>query len=302
MGMLAFAAVNPSQVEASGAFKFTSPTVPSNGNPVIWQDSVFTLNGSLLGLSGSVTLKSLTCTTDHGQTGIATVNSYQYTSANGGTYFWTAQAPLENSLTKVTMKAVDSNNVTYAASITVSYLGGSSSGSRTFILDSRGKAKFTFYYAAGSSYTNLDRFSVVGYLSKAATDPSPLPFAEDVTISVSAHVAQTGENLLLFTQTVPKNTVTGTTKYRYLSRNKGIQELTLAQYKPTETSFYLFVDKINMLAAKRASMTPVNYLKFVRSIDSFTITFQSGEDTWVGNAPLSRGGYSTVKQEMVYNR
>ncbi len=302
LGMSALALVIPGQVQAAAGLVISSPTPPASGGPVVSHSATLDLSGAVKGLGSTVALKSLSVTTDQNQTGIASVTAYTYNSTNGGTFSWKAQVELVEISNLVTMTAVDTNNNTFTANILVFYIPYSQSGPQTFILDDRTKAKFTFYYAAGPYYKNLDRFSVVGYLAKSTGDPWTLPFSEDATVSVSAHIAQTGEDILLFTQTIPKNTVTGVHTYRYVSRKVGIQELYLQEWKATETAFYVFVDKINMLASKRASMTPAAYQKFVQSIDSFTITFEAGAATWTGSAALVGGNYSSVKQEMVYNR
>ena len=157
----------------------------------------------------------------------------------------------------------------------------------------------------------MDRFSVVGYLAKQTTDPWCLPFTKDVTVTVTAHSSLTDQNYLLFTQKIPANTVSGVHTYRYNATNSGIQELLLQENRSTDTAFYVFVDKINMLASQRAAFGTdakgtAAYHAFVNSIDSFTIDFQTGTGTsavlWEGSTALSKGTYTTVKQELVYGR
>ncbi len=301
--MFAFAFMSPSQVQAAAGLRISTPIVPDSGLLVVY-DPILDLGGTLQGLSKGVTLKSISCESDQGKVGIATVTAYSYVSGGTdptyGTFSWTAQVELATGDNIITMNVLDSNGNTYTESIQAYYIPYTPSGIQEFLTDYRTKAKFTFYYTA--AYKNLDRFSIVGYLAKAKTDPWCLPFTKEVTVSVSAHSASTGEDILLFTQTIPKNSVTGTSKYRYLSRKAGIQELTLEKSKYTDTCLYLFVDKLNMLASQKASMTAAAYKAFIQSLDSFTITFTAGDAVWVGTAPLVDGSYTTVKQEMVFNR
>ncbi|MCE5333804.1 MAG: hypothetical protein LLG06_04370 [Desulfobacteraceae bacterium] len=304
-GLSVFLLGNPAQVEAAAGLRIATPTVPDSGL-IVTYESIIEASGTVQGLSKGVILKSIACTTDQGNTGIATITAYAYVGGGDnptyGTFSWTAQAQLVAGGNMITITAVDGNDNTYTESFQVYYIPYSVTGTQEFLMDYRSKAKFTFYYTAKAGYTNVDRFSVTGYLAKAKTDPWCLPFSQDVTVSVSAHVGQTGEEILLFTQKIPKNKVSGTSRYRYLSRTAGIQEMVFEKSKYTDTYFYVFVDKVNLLASQRASMSSADYWAFIKSIDSFTITVQPGTSEWAGTAPLTRGTYSTVKQEMVFNR
>ncbi len=172
------------------------------------------------------------------------------------------------------------------------------------------QAKFTFYFGNGSSaydryYNGIDRFSTVGYLLKLASETFVVPFSMDVTVTAEApdpRPGHSGQMLQLFRQTIPAGTVSGTTKYRYTNGGSGINELTLYATSSTMIYMYLFVDKTNFVLDIKSTMTPADYLQFVRSINSYTLKIQMGATEWKGTAPLVPGTYGDHKQELVYNR
>jgi hypothetical protein len=169
------------------------------------------------------------------------------------------------------------------------------------VLDNR-KVKFTFYFG-GASYNSIDRVSDVGYLLKNSSETFVMPFNKDVTVTIKVQDPRNpSTKLQVFTQTIPAGTVTGSSKYRYVTSSKGINELTFEAATSTAVYMYLFVDKVDFLPSIKAIMTSAEFQAFVKSIKQATFTVQIGTTAWNGNVPLSLGTYTDHKQELVYNR
>ena len=169
------------------------------------------------------------------------------------------------------------------------------------VLNNR-KVKFTFYFG-GEYYDGLDRVSDVGYLLKESSETFVMPFNKDVTVTIKVQDPRNPSvQLQVFTQTIPAGTVTGTSKYRYVTSAKGINELQFVPANSIAVYMYLFVDKVDFLPSLKATMTSAEYQAFVRTISQATFTVQIDDTVWSGDVPLSIGTYSDHKQELVYNR
>lgn len=156
------------------------------------------------------------------------------------------------------------------------------------------KARLTFFY---NQFFAKDRLSIVGYLQPQLI---AMPFGQDVTVTVTApDPLIPGNILVLFTKTVPANTVSGTKKYRFRSGDPGIQELLFDQ-RSDSTYFYVKVDEVDFLPCQRLGiMPPVAYLAFIQAIPSYTITIQiDNTNVWSGTAPLLLGTLTGQKQEL----
>lgn len=183
----------------------------------------------------------------------------------------------------------------------------------TFSTDIK-KAKFTFYYNP-KTMTGYDRVSMNGYLIPGLTE---LPFNARVRILIQVPDPRGGPPLTVLDRTVPAGVVNldpaKSWKYRYLARGPGINELVFETAQPplmpsiAKTYLYLFADQIdklpeNQLVAIRASMTPAQYLAFIRGIDEYYLTVQIGSTTrhvtWYGVTPLIRGDYNESKQQLI---
>ena len=165
------------------------------------------------------------------------------------------------------------------------------------------KTKLTFYFG-GPDYDDLDRMSVVAYLTKDPEEVFYMPFDKDVTTKVE--IPEPGNSSIMrqiFVETIPAGTVSGTTKYRYVKSGGGIREIVFQTSTSTQLYFYLYIENTNFLPDLRASMTATAYQAYIQSIKSCTVSVQIGQDLlWRGEAPLTPGTYSEHKQELTYNR
>lgn len=246
---------------------------------------------------------------------LAEVFAWGYTSGNtpgnaDAWYEWawqTESIPLTEGVNHIVVTAEDTAGNPGEAAIDVTYTPESSDSTTPTIGDTTPldpkKVKFTFYFG-GTDYVDLDRGSIVAYLSKAADEEFVMPFDKDVTAIIQ--VPGDGDNeppIQIFSQTIPAGTISGSSKYRYTGSPPGIRELTFMSATSTTVYAYLYLEGANFLPALRDSLTPEAYQAYIQSIDSFTLTLVIGGDkAWQGSAPLTKGSYGTHKQEMIYNR
>jgi hypothetical protein len=159
------------------------------------------------------------------------------------------------------------------------------------------KARLTFFYK--ENITERDRLSITGLKKPKFHE---MPFDKDVTVTVEVPDPQQPTNTLqIFSQTIPKNTVSGTKKYRFRSGDSGIQELLFDQ-RSDSTYFYVNVNEVDFLPSIRTAMTPQAYLNFIRNIGSYTITIEIDGNIWSGTAPLEIGKLTSQKQELNFRR
>jgi hypothetical protein len=163
------------------------------------------------------------------------------------------------------------------------------------------KAKFTFYFG-GPDYDGIDRSSIVAHLLKEPDEEFVMPSEMDVTVTVRVpDPYDPSIDLQIFTQTIPAGTVSRTRKYRYTSGPPGIRELQFQERNSTSIYMYVFVEKVDFLPDLRASMTPEEYLEFVRSISNYKVTVQIEDNAWSGDGTF----YSETfphKVELRHNR
>ncbi len=165
------------------------------------------------------------------------------------------------------------------------------------------KAQFVFYYNSPDAY-GMDRLSITAHLANAAAEPFVMPFDKDVKVTVWVpDMDHPGELFQLFTQTVPKNAISGTTKYRYTSGGPGIRELTFMKRTDTSTYFYLYVQKVDLMACKRDHKTPTAYHNEIKGISNYTVRVEIEGDAriWGETAPLMEGWDNGEKQELNLN-
>jgi len=160
------------------------------------------------------------------------------------------------------------------------------------------KGKFTFYYSP-KTLVNVDSASLVFNLLKEPGTIFPLPCNKDVKVTIDVNTPS--GILQLFTQTVRAGSAqTCGSKYRFTSGARGINDLVFEPVPdPGRVYGYLLINKTNFLSSIRASLTPAQYLAFIRAIDSYTLTVQINGDTALGDASLIKGTLTEHKQELI---
>jgi len=131
-----------------------------------------------------------------------------------------------------------------------------------------------------------------------------MPFNRDVTIEFSIDPLRFPlvSPRLLFKQTIKAGTVkSGSTRYRYLSRDGGIREL---RFDKSGNNVYLsvWVEEVNLLTDLKATLSQDEYLAFVsEGIKSYNITVRIDDQTWSGNAPLKKTYFGAHKFQLSLN-
>ena len=200
-----------------------------------------------------------------------------------------------NNVIAVTARDAAGNNTT--ESLTVSY-STTTPPSSVRSLENR-KAKFTYFLLS----EGIDRFSIYTYLSKESDQVFLMPFDKDVTVTVTIPDPRNpAADIQLFSQVIAAGTVSDLEKYRYVSGPGGIRELTFQNSTDTQTYMYVYVEEVDLLPEVKPTLSEEDYLAFVRTIGSYTITVKIDNIVWRGDAPLVPGFWSEYKQELVYNR
>lgn len=157
------------------------------------------------------------------------------------------------------------------------------------------RSRLTFFY--DSVNENSDRLSMSGYLKPGFTT---MPFSNDVTVRVEVADPRFPDftDLVIFTQTIPAGTVSGTKKYRFTSGGVEIRDLRF-EPRTSSTYFYAFVEKVELLKAMKAQMTPDQYLAFIQGISNCKVTIEVDDQIWVGGAFLKPSTLTNQKQELI---
>jgi hypothetical protein len=149
------------------------------------------------------------------------------------------------------------------------------------------KTKLTMYYAP-SDLIGVDRLTFNGYIRPETGEVFTLPFDQDVTVIAEIPDPDDPARVYTaFTGTVPAGSVSSnSSKYRYLARGSGINELVFDTVSASKTYVYLFIDEVDLLRSARASMTEAEYLALIEQIDRYTLRFLIGGRSWSAEIPL----------------
>ena len=111
-----------------------------------------------------------------------------------------------------------------------------------------------------------------------------LPCDDDVTVSASVLDPDTGQELVLFTDTIPANTAnTCSNKYRTVLPGPDLREVVIQQQNSTSFYLYMFARNGDYFPTQRASMSVTDFLNYVARIEQTKLTVQFSDGrSWSG--------------------
>ena len=141
------------------------------------------------------------------------------------------------------------------------------------------KTKITIWFP--ESYTELDRFNLIGYMQYNPGETFEFPFYSDVHFKGWIRDPENpSQNVLIFSYTIPADTVDVLSgKYRYLrpgseNSGSGLREVIFTNRDRGDTRLYLYVNNEDFLADRKAAMGEAAFKDYLKRITHYTVDVQ----------------------------